>query len=226
MPLSRMAPPACPRVAEVHAAGQFAHDHHVKALVRGFRAQGTGVRTVPGTGTPGGCSRKAPAPRAGQASARSGRRWPGRPSHLGPPTAPKSTLSHVSAAVDRGIRQRYAKGVDGVSARGQFKRIQIRAYRVQHAHGLGNDLRADPVAPNQSDPVRHAPSSSFPAFTASISPPESRISRMNGGMGATAYCLAGGFVRDHSRAEVHGHPIAFPDGRRPPPGIPGSEGRC
>ena len=79
-------------VAEVDAAGQLAHDHHVHAReqlgLAAARRAAAGVHASPGAGW-----RRGPAPCGSPAAPAPGRTLARGSSHFGPPTAPSSTAS-------------------------------------------------------------------------------------------------------------------------------------
>ena len=79
--------------AEVHAACQLPHDQQVDPFGGDIRAQGRGARPSSFCSLAGRRLAYRPSSLRMPSSARSGLRCPGRVSHLGPPTAPSSTLS-------------------------------------------------------------------------------------------------------------------------------------
>ena len=133
--------------AEVGAAGQLAHEHHVHAGqtigLSGDSAASVGC-TFTGrrlANTPSSARRRS-RPCSG-AGARSDRTTSVRPPH---PAAPRRPAWPRSAF----RRQRVAVGVDGAAADGVLAESKVvtaaRGHRAQHAHRRGGDFRTDAVA--------------------------------------------------------------------------------
>ena len=146
-------------IAEVHAADQLTHDDEVDALRHDLRASGGWPGPAAGQILAGRLLEYRPMPARRRSRPFSGRCSPGRPSHLGPPTAPSRTLSaarHLSSSCwGSGV----AVLVNGFAAHGGVGVVEgvavLFGHLVKHADGLLDDLRAGAVAPDDSNVLFH-----------------------------------------------------------------------
>ncbi len=208
-------------LAEVDAADQLTHNDEVNALSTMDLFQRAGVRQLrPDLGRAVvGIQAHA---RAQAQQSLLGRWSPGRPSHLGPPTAPSRTLSELlhfsssdAAAGRRTCRWPAAHVSAGV---GEGVAVLLAAILSSTRTASGHDLGADAVALDQTQCSVSSIGGGIPALLSSqhfsvgracpawcpsafIRPPALMMFWMNGGNGCGLEGLARGLVGDDAGVE-------------------------